>query len=310
MSNPSGHTPSIFDLQLWVERRNRASATIPAADFLLADAAEALAERLSLVPRPFPTAAIVGAGTGALARALQGRFGIEKLILIDPAERMLTLAAKATPVAEARLMQGDALPLEKGEADLVISNLVLHAANDPVGALVQARLALKPDGLFLGAMPGGRTLHELRAALAEAETRVEGGLSPRVAPMGEVRDLGGLLQRAGFQMPVADVEPLTVNYASPLHLMRELRAMGETSVLTHRRKTFLRRATLMEACRVYQDSFGTPDGRIPATFDIVYLTGRSPGPGQPVPKRPGSASQRLADALGTVERSAGEKAGD
>ncbi len=310
MSNPSAHTPTVFDHRLWVERRNRALNTLTGADFLQNDAAEALAERLSMVTRPFPSVAIIGAGSGALARALQGRFGIERLIQIESAEKMLTLAASAAPGAEARLMDGDALPLAEGEADLVISNLVLHAANDPVGALVQARLALKPDGLFLGAMLGGRTLHELRTALAEAETSVEGGLSPRVAPMGEVRDLGGLLQRAGMQMPVADVEALTVSYVSPLHLMRELRAMGETNVMTERRKTFLRRETLMEACRIYQESFGTPDGRIPATFEIVYLTGWSPGPDQPQPKRRGSATHRLADALGTTEQSAGEKTGD
>ena len=310
MSNPSAHTPSIFDQKLWVERRNRAAGSISGADFLQADAAEALADRLSFVTRPFPTAAIIGVGTGALAAALRGRFGIERLILIDPAERMLAQARAAAPEAETRLMEGEALPLEKGEADLVISNLVLHAANDPVGALAQARLALKPDALFLGATLGGRTLHELRVALAEAESRVEGGLSPRVAPMGEIRDLGGLLSRAGLQMPVADVEPLTVTYASPLNLMRDLRAMGETNVMTQRRKTPLRRETLMEACRIYHESFGTPDGRIPATFEIVYLTGWSPGPNQPQPKRPGSATHRLADALGVQERSAGEKAGD
>ncbi len=310
MSDPSAHTPTIFDHKLWVERRNRASKAISGANFLMADAAEALSDRLSMVTRPFPTAVIIGAGTGALAAALQGRFGIERLIQIDAVPKMLDLAAGAAPQAEARLMEGDALPLQAGEADLVLSNLILHAVNDPVGALVQARLALKPDGLFLGAMLGGRTLHELRTSLAEAESRVEGGLSPRVSPMGEVRDLGGLLQRAGLQMPVADVEPLTVSYASPLHLMRELRAMGETNVLAQRRKTFLRRETLMEACRIYQESFGTPDGRVPATFEIVYLTGWSPGPDQPQPKRPGSATHRLADALGTVERSAGEKVGD
>ena len=310
MSDPSAHTPSIFDRKLWVERRNRAANTLGDADFLQRDAAEALAERLSLVTRAFPAAAIIGAGTGALARALTGRFGIEKLILIDPAEKMLEAAAKTAPDADLRVMSGDALPLASGEADLVIPNLMLHAANDPVGALVQARLALKPDGLFLAAMLGGRTLHELRTSLAEAESRIEGGLSPRVAPMGEIRDLGGLLGRAGFQMPVADVETLSVSYASPLPLMRDLRAMGETNVMTQRRRTFLRRETLMEACRIYQDSFGTLDGRIPATFEIVYLTGWSPGPNQPTPKRPGSATHRLADALGTVERPAGEKAGD
>jgi hypothetical protein len=162
---------------------------------------------------------------------------------------------------------------------------------------------------MLAALFGGQTLNELRSSLAEAEVECEGGLSPRVAPMAEIRDLGGLLQRAGFAMPVADSERLVVTYATPLHLMRELRAMGETNILTGRRRRPMRRATLMRACEIYARHFGAADGRVRATFEIVFLTGWAPGPGQPKPLRPGSATTRLANALGTEEVSAGEKAG-
>jgi hypothetical protein len=185
----------------------------------------------------------------------------------------------------------------------------MHALNDPVGHLIQLRRALRPDGLLLATQFGGQTLAELRASLAEAEAECDGGFSPRVAPMAEIRDLGGLLQRAGFAMPVADSERLTVTYASPLHLMRELRAMGETNILIARRRRPLRRATLMRACEIYKQHFGTPEGRVRATFEIVFLTGWAPGPGQPQPLRPGSATALLADALGTTEIGTGEKAG-
>jgi hypothetical protein len=178
-----------------------------------------------------------------------------------------------------------------------------------VGALVQARLALKPDGLFLGATLGGQTLHELRACLAQAESEIEGGLSPRVSPMADLRDLGALLQRAGFAMPVADLDRLVVDYPDALALMRDLRAMGETNTLAERRRTPLRRTTLLHACALYAQHFARPDGRVTATFDLVFLSGWAPGPDQPVAKRPGSAKTRLADALGTVEQGAGEKAG-
>ncbi len=162
---------------------------------------------------------------------------------------------------------------------------------------------------MLAALFGGQTLNELRTSLAEAEVECEGGLSPRVAPMAEIRDLGGLLQRAGFAMPVADSERLVVTYATPMHLMRELRAMGETNILTARRRQPMRRATLMRACAIYAEHFGAPDGRVRATFEIVFLTGWAPGPDQPKALRPGSATARLADALGAEEISAGEKAG-
>lgn len=195
----------------------------------------------------------------------------------------------------------EVLAFEDGAQDLIIHALALHWSNDPLGQLIQCRRALAPDGLFLAALFGGTTLHELRAAFAQAESDLYGGLSPRVIPMAEIRDLGGLLQRAGFALPVADSVPLCVSYETPLHLMRDLRAMGEVNALTARPRQPMRRALLMRACEIYAQSFALPDGRIPATFDMVFLTGWAPGPDQPQPLRPGSATARLADALGAKE---------
>lgn len=194
----------------------------------------------------------------------------------------------------------DRLDLTPEAHDLVIHDLCLHWADDLVGQLVQCRHALRPDGLFLGTLFGGQTLHELRAALAEAETAATGGLSPRVAPMAEIRDLGGLLQRAGYAMPVADARPFDVSYASALHLMRDLRAMGEGNALAARLRRPTARAVIAGAAVLYADHFGR-DGRIPATFEVVTLTGWAPAPDQPQPLRPGSASHRLADALRVPE---------
>jgi hypothetical protein len=179
--------------------------------------------------------------------------------------------------------------------------MALHWASDPVGQIIQSRRALRPDGLFLATLFGGQTLHELRAALAAAETEITAGLSPRVAPMAEIRDLGGLLQRAGLALPVADCDRLTVTYATPLHLMRELRAMGEGNALDHRLRRPTRRAVLTRAAEIYTERFALPDGRVPATFEIVHLSGWAPDASQPQPLRPGSATHRLADALGAAE---------
>ena len=259
-----------------------------------------MAERLAEVTRDFRSIALIGTGAGVVAAALRpDRSGLTQL---DPSPAMASAAG-------ADVLTGETLPLAEGAHDLIVSTLLMHLANDPVGQLIQMCRALKPDGLMLAAMFGGQTLHELRTSLAEAEVECEGGLSPRVAPMAEIRDLGGLLQRAGFAMPVADAERLTVTYATPLHLMRELRAMGETNILTARRRESMRRATLTRACEIYSQHFGTPDGRVRATFEIVFLTGWSPGPDQPKALRPGSATARLADALGTDEIGTGEKAG-
>lgn len=193
------------------------------------------------------------------------------------------------------------LPLLPGTHDLVVHALSLHWANDPLGQLIQCRRALRPDGLFLGVLFGGQTLHELRAALAEAESRVTGGLSPRVLPMGEIRDLGALMQRAGLALPVADSVTQTVHYQDLPALMADLRAMGETSALAARPRHFTRRKILTEAESIYRANFPAPDGRIKATFEMVFLTGWAPHESQQQPLRPGSAKSRLAEALRVPE---------
>lgn len=297
MSEP----PILFDRAAQILRAERASPRFDDADFLHRRAAEGLMERLSDVSRRFERAVVVGSGGGVYARALRSRGDIETVRQIEP---MPAFAERAG----AEIAEG-AAALDEGSVDLALSGLSLHRENDPVGQLIQIRRALAPDSLFLGATFGAGTLKELRAALAEAEAEVEGGLSPRVAPMADIRDLGGLLQRAGFAMPVADSEPVTVDYADPFALMRDLRAMGESNALAERRRSFTRRATLMRAAEIYAAHFSRPDGRIVATFEIVYLAGWSPGPDQPVAKRPGSATTRLADALGAIELPAGDKAG-
>nr|WP_118138125.1 SAM-dependent methyltransferase [Oceanicella sp. SM1341] len=279
--------PDLFDLDLLDRRRAR----LPEPEtFLHREAAARVSERLIEVNREFSAPAVVGWQAQAWAEEMAG----------NP-----RLAAAPSLVADTEV-----LALERGAHDLVVHGLGLHWARDPVGTLIQLRLGLCPDGLMLAVSFGGQTLHELRAALAEAEVERAGGLSPRVAPMAEIRDLGALLQRAGYAMPVADTERLTVTYASPLHLMRELRAMGETNVMRQRRRVPLRRDVLLRACEIYQQRWAGPDGRVPATFELVFLTGWAPGENQPVPRRPGSAVARLADALGTAEQSTGQKPGE
>ena len=201
------------------------------------------------------------------------------------------------------------MPFADGSFDLVVSALSLQFVNDLPGALIQIRRALKPDGLLLAALAGGDTLAELRQSLAVAEAEIEGGVSPRVVPFVDVREAGALLQRAGFALPVTDVERLTVRYASPIVLMHDLRRMGASNALIERRRRPLRRATLTRMAEVYGERFADPDGRIRATFEIVWLSGWAPHASQQQPLRPGSARARLADALGTTEMPAGEKAG-
>jgi len=200
------------------------------------------------------------------------------------------------------------LPFADGAFDLIISNLSLHWVNDLPGALIQARRALKPDGLFLAAMLGGHTLTELRQSLMEAETKVEGGFSPRVSPFVDVRDGGDLLQRAGFALPVADADVISVSYTDPFRLLADLRGMGAANAVFERRKGATRRATLMAAAEAYRNNFGGPDGRLPATFEVIYLTAWAPHPSQQKPLRPGSARSRLSDALDTTEIPAGDHA--
>ena len=300
--------PVIFDRYLLRARRRRAAALVP-ADFLLARVADDLAERLSSVLRRFDLAADLGTPGEHLRQALATSGKVRVLIAVDAlADFSLGPRGKAAEGAPLVAADEEALPFREGSLDLVVSALALHLVNDLPGTLIQVRHALKPDGLFLAALLGGETLTELRQAFAQAETEMEGGVSPRVAPFPDLRDLGALLQRAGFALPVADTERLTVRYASVFSLMHELR-MGATNALIERRRVPLRRATLMRMAEIYTRRFADPDGRLRATFEIVWLSGWAPDPTQQKPLQPGSAKMRLAEALGTREIPAGDNTG-
>ena len=305
MSPSTAESMNIFDRVLLRRRRDRAAAGLRTHDFLFAEAAERLADRLDDVTRKFPLALDLGCHDGTLARALAGRGGIETLVQCDLSPAMAQAAANGAPSLAA---DEEALPFAAERFDLIVSVLGLHWVNDLPGALIQIRHVLKPDGLFLGALLGGETLTELRAALMEAELAEEGGASPRIAPFAELRDAGGLLQRAGFALPVADADRIAVSYPDAFALMRELRAMGESNALHTRRRGFTRRATLARAAAIYAEKFADADGRVRASFEIVTLTGWAPHPCQPQPLKPGSATMRLADALGSEERPTGDKA--
>ena len=297
---------NVFDRRLLRRRRDRAAGRPGDHDFLFREVAERLADRLDDVTRSFPVALDLGCRSGLLAPILGGRGGIERLVQCDLSPAMARAAAgKGHPTLAA---DEEALPFVGGSFDLVMSLLALHWVNDLPGALLQIRESLKPDGLFLGALLGGETLRELRAVLMEAELAEEGGASPRVSPFADIRDAGGLLQRAGFALPVADLDRITVTYPDALKLMRELGAMGESNAVQARRRGSTRRATLMRAAALYEERFAGADGRLPATFEVIYLTAWAPHPDQQKPLKPGSASARLAEALGSEERPAGDKA--
>jgi SAM-dependent methyltransferase len=304
MNETETDTLRIFDRPAIRAHRERAARDLPAHDFLMREVADRLADRLDDMRRSFPLALELGCRGPALARAAAGRAGIEGWTGAAP-----TMAAAREAAPLAALAEEEAIPFVEGVFDLVISSFALHWVNDLPGALLQARRCLKPDGLFLAALPGGDSLIELRAALLEAEAVISGGASPRVSPFVDLRDAAALLQRAGFALPVADVDTITVSYSDPLALMRDLRGMGETNAMAARPRGFLRRDLLLEAARIYQARHGEPDGRIPATFQIVFLTGWAPDASQPRALRPGSAQARLAEALGSTEIESGIKAG-
>jgi NADH dehydrogenase [ubiquinone] 1 alpha subcomplex assembly factor 5 len=260
----------MFDRRAWRLHRDRAARS-GCVDFLHTEVADRLIDRLDDVPRQFRVALDLGAHNGALLHALECRPGIEQVVAVDPS---LAFLARLEGMRVAG--DPDLVPFGDGRFDLEVSALALHWAGDLPGALIQLRRALKPGGLFLAAMLGGSTLVELRTVLIEAELIEEGGASPRVSPAAELADVAALLLRAGFAMPVADAEKITVTYRDALALMRDLRGMGETNALAARRRTPLRRATLARAAVLYAERFGLPDGRIPATFEILFLTGWAP----------------------------------
>lgn len=305
----SGDIIRPFDRASVRRHRDRAAPGLARHDFLLREIGARLGERIGDIRRDFPRVLDLGAHDGAMADYL------------GPAGRDLVVQCDLSPAMTAANRRGHArvvadeewLPFAPESFDLAVSNLSLHWVNDLPGALAQVRRALKPDGFFLGALLGGDSLFELRRCLMDAELKVEGGLSPRISPMADIRDAGNLLTRAGFALPVADSDMLTVSYANAFELMKELRGMGESNAVAERRKGFSRRATLLEAAAMYAkdyaDDASTSDGgRVTVTFQVLYLGGWTPHASQQKPLKPGSAAQRLADALGSVEQPAGDKA--
>lgn len=286
----------VFDRALY-RRRLAAALAADYPDFLLARCVGDLDERLSAVLRRFERAADLGTPLPLAGPVLQARVG-DLLRMAEVAD------ASAAVVGDL-----EALPFAAESLDLAASLLALHAVNDLPGALIQIKRALRPDGLFIACLLGGQSLTELRQSLLAAEVELTGGASPRVAPFADLRDLGGLLQRAGFALPVIDSESVTVRYGDMFGLLRDLRAMGWANALTERSRKPLRRSVLLRAAELYAERFSDPDGRLRATFEIVWLSGWAPHESQQKPLRPGSAKARLADALGVAEIATGDKAG-
>lgn len=284
--------PQIFDRTLLERHRARAGRmAVPGSDFLLRHAATDLAERLTAVNRQFSHAADIDSQSAVLVEALAG-------------------AGQGGHVERLRLDETEALPLAPGSLDLAVSALQLQWINDLPGLLAQIRRALKPDGLFLAVLIGGDTLQELRDVLTSAESDIRGGAAPRVAPFADIRDIGGLLQRAGFALPVTDSDRLTVRYDSMFHLMRDLRAMGATNALVARDPRPLTRAILARAAELYAERYSDADGRVRATFELIALSGWAPHESQPKPLKPGSAKMRLADAIEAARKDALETGRD
>ena len=290
--------PGPFEPRLVRQRKRRAAKTFREAAFLHRRVVADLADRLEAIPRPFPRALALG-GDGLLSEEVRAR---------------PELSARIGEIVEADIASGieidpEHLPFAEESFDLIVSPLALHTVNDLPGALIQIRRALKPDGLMLAALFGGETLNELRLSLIEAESELTGGAGPRVAPFADLQDVAALLQRAGFALPAADRDVTTVRYAEPMRLLADLRAMGETAALAERNPRALSRRILVRTFEIYRARFSDPDGRVRATFEILTATGWALHESQQKPLKPGSAKARLADALKTQEKSAGEKAG-
>ena len=291
--------PTIFDRHL-LHARQRRARTLGPETFLIDRVAQEMVERVSVVLRRFERAADLETPADTVREALAASGKVESLA------RGLIRTEGGFEI----IVDENNAPFAGTSFDLIVSALALQFVNDLPGALIQIRRALKADGLLLAAMIGGESLNELREAFAQAESEVEGGLSPRALPFADIRDLGSLMQRAGFALPVVDSDRVIVRYDSPIALMRDLRAMGATNILIERRRSPLRRATLRRMIEIYAERFADGDGRLRATFEIVWLSGWAPHESQPKPLRPGSATRRLADALGTKEIGAGEKPGE
>src|SRR5499426_918394 len=315
--------PLVFDRRRQRTHRMRAAALGPST-FLIERVAEDLSDRLATVLRPFEYALDLGTPTDAVRRVLAASGKVGTIIAADALAGGAAISCRrvhgsieqgeqtSQRILDAQLVVAadeEALPFRDASLDLVVSALALQFVNDLPGTLIQIRRALVPDGLLLAALAGGDTLTELRQAFAAAEAEIEGGASPRVVPFADVRDMGALLQRAGFALPVTDVDRVTVRYPSPLALLQDLRGMGAANPLIERSRRPLKRASLTRMVELYVERFSDRDGRVRATFELIWLSGWAPHASQQKPLAPGSAQVRLADALGTKEIPTGEKAG-
>lgn len=283
---------NVFDRRAVRMHRDRAAANFANYDFLLHEVAERLLDRLDDLTYQFPLALDLGCHTGELGKSIKGRGGVETLIQCDVSIPMVERASGLRVVADEEF-----LPFGGGKFDLVMSCLSLHWVNDLPGAFLQIRQALKEDGLFLGAMLGGDSLFELRNSFARAEMDQEGGVSPRFSPLARVQDIGNLLQRAGFALPVVDTDVITVSYGDPFKLLKDLRGMGESNAVHQRRKNFSRRNTLMAAVERYMTDHSGPDGRVPATFDVLFIAAWTPAPNQQKPMVRGTGEINLGNFL-------------
>ncbi len=291
---------TVFDRALLRQRRDRAAAQFTEFDFLFRAVGAQLADRLATVRRELPVILDIGAGTSTLGSVLQQRPGTVQTIAMDLSPAMAARCGdSAILVADEEL-----LPLAPHSLDAVVANLSLHWVNDLPGALVQIRQALKPDGVFVAALMGGESLRELRASLMEAETTVRGGVAPRVSPLIDMQDMAGLMQRAGFALPVVDRDTLRVDYSSPFRLMHDLRGMAAANATHNRDRRPVPRRMMIEAARVYAEKFAVPErpDHVTASFEIIYVIGWAPAASQPQPLKPGSATVRLADILGASEK--------
>ncbi|HVT56388.1 MAG TPA: methyltransferase domain-containing protein [Xanthobacteraceae bacterium] len=294
-------TPVLFDRKLLRSRRRRAIA-LGEETFLLDQVAQEFVERLAAVKRQFTLALDLGTPNAALANELAKNSQVGRVVASNPiahGARQFSIVAS----------DEESLPFGEERFDLVVSALSLQWVNDLPGTLVQIRRVLKPDGLLLAALIGGESLNELRASFAAAEAEFTGGASPRVSPFVEVRSLGSLLQRAGYALPVIDSDRHVVRYRDPFKLFSDVRRMGATNALTERSRKPLTKKILARAAEIYAERFSDPDGRLRATFDVLWISGWAPHASQQKPLKPGSAKARLADALGVKEKSAGEKTG-
>ena len=297
MSKNETSTVRIFDRQALELRRKRATTNFSAHDFMFQEVAERLIQRITDVKRKFGLAIDLGARTKHLKQMLSKEDSINKIISLGLIRDLKDYDLVGNE---------EVMPFKDASADLLVSNLVFHWTNDLVGTLIQCRQILKPDGLFLAALFGGNTLTELRQVMIEVENEISGGIWPRISPLIQLPDAAALLQRSGYNLPVADTDTITVTYSDAFSLMRDLRGMGETNAILARKQHFSKRSIFSQVAERYHMLFADSKGKMPATFQIIYLTGWAPDETQPLPLQPGTAAQRLADALDSTEQSAGD----